>query len=95
MSSLVLHVNQNTIKQNLKHHKTDPPLIIRRSDRDTTYCNHATILVDGKKVGEFIYSPDKPLSCGARVYISLDPSLVQVIPTAPPIVTESLTSSPN
>ena len=59
-----IHVNQNKIRSNLKHGTLDPVITIKKG-RENTYCHEVEILGPSK----VIYSPNKPLSCGARVWI--------------------------
>lgn len=64
----IVHVNQFNIRDNRKHGTNKPVLTTR------TYNTHEignTAIVkddDGNEIGRFVYSPDKPLSCGARVW---------------------------
>ena len=60
----IIHVNQHTIRKNAKHGTNDPVLSIK------TYkgTEHARSL-EIKGESRVVYSPDKPLSCGARVWI--------------------------
>jgi hypothetical protein len=60
----IIHVNQHVIKANAKSGKQDPVLTIK-TYKSNTYANEVTIKGDSKVV----YSPDKPLSCGAKVWI--------------------------
>ena len=59
-----IHINQHKIKANLKN-KTDDPVITVKTTKDNYYAEEVIIRGDSKVV----YSPDKPLSCGARVWI--------------------------
>ena len=67
MVKTYIHVNQNKIRSNLKRGTTDPVITVKEG-RKNTYCHEVEILGDSKVV----YSPDKPLSCGARVWIETD-----------------------
>ena len=60
----VIHVNQHKIKSNAKNGSCDP-VITCKTYKSNTYCHEVTI-PNGCKV---VYSPDKPLSCGAKVWI--------------------------
>lgn len=60
----IIHVNQHVVKANAKNGTTDPVLTIKNY-KSNTYA-HA---VDIKGPSKVVYSPDKPLSCGARVWI--------------------------
>lgn len=65
-----VHVNTHVIKANLKHNRVDPPISVS-TYKGTTPCHNAKILCPhcNGEAAEVIYSPRKPLSCGARVYI--------------------------
>ena len=60
----IIHVNQHVIKANAKSGANDPVLTIK-DYKDNRYA-HA---VDIKGPSKIVYSPDKPLSCGAKVWI--------------------------
>jgi hypothetical protein len=79
---IVVHVNVNTIKSNTKNQRNNPPIIVRRKSRSTkpVYCHDADFLVNGQKIGGILHRPYDPLDCGARVWIELDPSIVEVVP---------------
>lgn len=73
----IVHVNQHVIRSNNKVirenpddwlSKINPPLTIK-SGKDNTYGDRADIIIDGVIVATVVHSPDKPLSCGARVWI--------------------------
>ena len=73
----IIHVNQLKIKSNRKHNQTEPVLTCK-SYKDNQY-GHEVVLTDkctGVVVGKFIYSPDKPLSCGAHVWFEFDDNVV-------------------
>lgn len=65
----IIHVNQHIIRSNGKTGSNDPVLTCK------TYCSneyaHEAVIYDdlGVEVAKVIYSPDKPLSCGAKVWI--------------------------
>ena len=60
----IIHVNQHAIKANAKNGTNDPVLTVK-TYKDNRYA-HA---VDIKGPSKIVYSPDKPLSCGAHVWI--------------------------
>jgi len=62
-----IHVNQHRIKANKKHNLNDPVITVKTS-KSNTY-GHEVVINGPRKV---IYSPDKPLSCGARVWIETE-----------------------
>lgn len=60
----IIHVNQHKIKANRKEGKDDPVITVKNY-KANTYA-HA---VEIKGPCKIFYSPDKPLSCGAHVWI--------------------------
>lgn len=60
----IIHVNQHIIKRNARDNTTDPVLTIK-TYKSNTYAHEVSIKGDSK----IVYSPDVPLSCGARVWI--------------------------
>ena len=67
-----IHINQHVIKRNQKTGEREP-VITCKTYKDNQY-GHTLIIKDdnGKEVAKVIYSPDKPLSCGARVWIETE-----------------------
>jgi len=68
-----IHVNQHVVKANAKNGTNDPVLTVK-TYKGNTYANEVRIY--GNSV--VVYSPDKPLSCGAKVWIETT-SPVEVI----------------
>jgi len=67
-----IHVNQHRIKRNAKTGEREP-VITCKNYRTNRYGHEAIIYgQDGKEAARVIYSPDKPLSCGARLWIETD-----------------------
>jgi hypothetical protein len=62
-----IHVNQHKIRNNKKHNLNDPVITVKTS-KSNTYAHEVEVLGPSK----IIYSPDKPLSCGARVWIETE-----------------------
>jgi hypothetical protein len=60
----IIHVNQHVIKSNRKHGRQDPVLTVK-TYKTNTYASNVKI----HGASEVIYSPEKPLSCGAHVWI--------------------------
>ena len=60
-----IHVNQHNIKANAKG--ADLPVLTVKTYKSNTKCNEVKFTS-----GRVIYSPDKPLSCGAKVWIETD-----------------------
>lgn len=61
----IIHVNQHNIRHNTKNPDDRKPVLTVKTYKSNTYCDEV-ILKGNSRV---IYSPDKPLSCGARVWI--------------------------
>ena len=59
-----IHVNQHVIRKNAKTGENNPVFTIKMG-KTNTYAHKVKILGDS----EVIYSPEKPLSCGAKVWI--------------------------
>ena len=64
-----IHVNQHKIRSNIKHNLKEPVITVKTS-KSNTYAHEAVIYgQDGLEAARVIYSPSKPLSCGAKVWI--------------------------
>lgn len=74
----IIHVNQHKIKSNAKGN-TRQPVLTCKTYKDNTYCNEVDLVVDGITIGSFKYSPDNPLSCGAKVWFECDSSKVKLV----------------
>jgi len=59
-----IHVNQHVIKANRKHGRNDPPLTVKEYKQ-----NRKAYEVTVHGPSRVVYQPDKPLSCGAHVWI--------------------------
>lgn len=59
-----IHVNQLVIRSNKKEGRREPPLTVK-TYRQNHRCHGVEILGPSRVV----YSPEKPLACGARVWI--------------------------
>ena len=60
----IIHVNQHNIKKNRKDNLNLPVLTVK-TYKSNIYTNR--VKINGPS--EIMYSPDKPLSCGAHVWI--------------------------
>lgn len=60
----IIHVNQHRIRSNAKTGAREPVLTVK-TYRDNVYAHE--VVIDGPC--KIVYSPDKPLSCGAKVWI--------------------------
>jgi len=67
----IIHVNQHVIKSNAKKGATDPVLTVK-TYKSNTYAHEVEILGPSR----IVYSPDKPLSCGAKVWIETDSEVI-------------------
>ena len=68
-----IHINQHVIKRNAKTGEREP-VITCKTYKENKYGHEVEIKGDCK----IIYSPDKPLSCGAKVWIETDSEIVIV-----------------
>ena len=62
-----IHVNQHKIRSNLKNNLKEPVITVKTS-KSNTYAHEVKI----KGPSKVIYSPDKPLSCGVKVWIETE-----------------------
>ena len=59
-----IHVNQHVIKANAKNGENNPIFTIKQGGKNI-YAHNVKVVGEM----ELVYSPDKPLSCGAKVWI--------------------------
>jgi hypothetical protein len=67
----IIHVNQHAVRANVKN-GTDNPILTVKTYKSNTYA-HEVEIMGGSKI---VYSPDKPLSCGARVWIETEAEVI-------------------
>ena len=67
----VVHVNQHIIKSNHKSGENEPVLTVK-TYKTNDYAHE--VKIDGPC--RIVYRPDKPLSCGARVWIETEEPVV-------------------
>lgn len=67
----IIHVNQHVIKANAKNGTNNPVLTVK-TYKSNVYAHEVEILGPSRVV----YSPDKPLSCGARVWIETEAEVI-------------------
>ena len=60
----IIHVNQHVIKANRKNGVNDPVLTVK-TYKENKYAHEVEILGPSK----IVYTADKPLSCGAHVWL--------------------------
>lgn len=63
----IIHVNQHVIKRNSKTGEREPTLTVKRGKRNT-YAHD--VVINGPS--RVVYRPDKPLGCGAKVWIETE-----------------------
>jgi hypothetical protein len=63
----IIHVNQHVVKANAKNGEKNPVLTVK-TYKSNRYAHEVQI----KGPSKVVYSPDKPLSCGARVWIETE-----------------------
>jgi hypothetical protein len=63
----IIHVNQHAVRRNIKAETPEPVLTVK-TYKSNTYAHEVSIEGSSKVV----YSPHKPLSCGARVWIETE-----------------------
>ena len=70
----IIHVNQHIIKKNSKTGEREP-VLTSKTYKSNTYCHEA--IIDGPC--RIIYRPDKPLSCGAKVWIETQSDVITIL----------------
>ena len=68
-----IHVNMHIIRSNKKNNENNPPLTVK-----TYKQNRKASEVSISGPSKVVYSPERPLSCGARVWIECDSEDVQI-----------------
>ena len=63
-----IHINQHKIRANIKTPEALQPVITIKDGKTNTYCWE----VDIKGPSKVVYRPNKPLSCGAKVWIETE-----------------------
>jgi hypothetical protein len=89
----VIHINRHLIKQNATLMKSNPnctlvdlafPLTAKKksSRPDGNFYSNTIAIVDekGRTVARVVYSPFKPLKCGATAYVETDLTVVDETP---------------
>jgi hypothetical protein len=69
-----IHINQHVIRRNQKTGEREPVITVKTYNANT-YCHE--VLIDGPC--KVIYSPDKPLSCGARVWVETESDVEYIL----------------
>ena len=64
-----IHVNQHNIRANGKAGNSDLPVITVKDYKQNRKGHTASVVDNGREVCRVVYSPEKPLPCGAKVWI--------------------------
>ena len=73
MNTKRIHVNRNIIASNAKNGTNDPVITVKEG-RSNRYAHIVEILGPSRMV----YSPNNPLSCGAKVWVETEADVVLV-----------------
>jgi hypothetical protein len=79
----IVHINQHHIKYNRKVCADERKPVITCKTYKTNEYHHSIDLIcsqTGKVLGSVMYSPDKPLSCGANVWLEFDTEVIEIKP---------------
>lgn len=68
-----IHVNQHNIRANAKG--ANLPVLTVKTYKENIKCN--SVVIDGPST--VVYSPDKPLPCGAKVWIETEANVETVV----------------
>ena len=66
-----IHINQHKIRSNKKNN-LDEPVITVKTSKANTYAKEVNILGKSK----LVYKPNKPLSCGAKVWLETEEKVI-------------------
>ena len=73
----VIHVNQHVIRRNKKK-GTSEPCLTTKTYKSNDYAHEVVIFdTEGNEAARVVYRPDKPLACGAHVWIETDPETLE------------------
>ena len=72
----IIHVNQHHIKYNVKNKDKRPVFTVKKGKKNV-YAEEVKVLGPSR----LVYQPDKPLSCGARVWIETESEVEYIKPT--------------
>ena len=66
-----IHVNQQAIRSNQKNGTKEPTVMVKSGSKNIRAHN---VQINGSC--EVVYRPENPLSCGAKVWIEVEPNVV-------------------
>ncbi len=78
-----IHINQHKIKANRKHGTNEPVITVK--DYKSNRYGHQVVIHGPSKV---VYQPDKPLSCGAHVWLETEAEVEVIVDPAAESVVE-------
>lgn len=70
-----IHVNRHAIAKNRKHGTKEPVISVKQSKKNIRG-HGAKIIVNGRVVCEVVYRPEKPLNCGAVLWIETNEEII-------------------
>ena len=70
----IIHINQHKIRSNAKTGEREPVITVK-----TYKSNEYAKSVEINGPSKVVYSPDKPLSCGAKVWVETDDKYVEIV----------------
>jgi hypothetical protein len=70
----IIHVNQQVIKSNVKHGKNDPGITVK-TYKENNYCHEVQITGSCRIISRM----DKPLKCGARIWIETESENIELV----------------
>jgi hypothetical protein len=76
----IIHINQHHIRYNSQCGVADRKPVITCKDYKSNSYSNGLVVYDkaGNELLRVVYSPDKPLSCGAKVWIECDSDNVNI-----------------
>jgi hypothetical protein len=71
-----IHVRRQILARNKKYGTIDPGVLVRRGNL-VTYCHEIDIVGPSR----IVYQPNRPLNCGATVWIEVEPTVKLIAKT--------------
>ena len=75
MPKKIIHINKSVIGQNVKDDGHRPTITVKQSGKPARYCRGVSMVGPSRLV-----QSDKPLSCGARVWIETEDPIILTDP---------------
>lgn len=73
----VVHVNQHNIRANARG--ADKKVLTIKTYKDTLTGNTARLIYQGVEIGKFVYQPNDPLACGAKVWFETNTDILTIV----------------